>query len=231
MVSCHYFIQDEIEKGATEESFLGVGSFASVALSDNAHGAEIKVTPYFLEQDLLDYIIKGIISVFEKEPILIQPKILEEDIPIHKWLILGQHTSIFTVQNINVLDYVKSQTILSVSDFIKIYFNQLISKINEMKTEILIILFDFNMFKNYMTQFFIWFDKQYKENISSQIMSDHNLDTTIITELIHFLSNAFFNNKIAIIPSNPKYFPVFINTIHEIKKDCPSYSRDILFRI
>ena len=87
------------------------------------------------------------------------------------------------------------------------------------------------MFKNYMTQFFIWFDKQYKENISSQIMSDHNLDTTIITELIHFLSNAFFNNKIAIIPSNPKYFPVFINTIHEIKKDCPSYSRDILFRI
>ena len=231
MAACKDFMSDHIQKGYSEESFLGVGAFSSSQLNNANEGVKIKVTPNFLEQDLVDYIIQGYISVFEQDSILIQAQ--SNIVSISKWLILGQHTSIFSLSNREISKYLKSFSVSSMEEFVNAYFNFIISKINEMRAQIVVVLFDLDMFKNYVLKFFNWLDKEKKQAKMNDklLFQENSLDILIIKELLHFLSNAFFNNKIAIIPSSPACYPIFLNTIHEIKKEFDLYAKDIIFRL
>ncbi|MES2613811.1 MAG: hypothetical protein V4591_00175 [Bdellovibrionota bacterium] len=233
MAACMDFISDHIHKGYSEESFLGVGAFSSSMLNSLNEGVEIKVTPCFLEQYLVNYIIQGHVSVFEQESILIQAQPKNGANNISKWLILSQHTSIFSLPKTEIIKYIKSAGVLSIEEFVNAYFNNLISKINEMRAQIVIILFDINMFKNYTIKFFNWLHHEnggMKGNNEVLPLQDTSLENLIIKELIQFLSNAFFNNKIAVIPSHQNYFSTFLNIIHDTKKEVNAYSKDIIFR-
>lgn len=232
MAACQNFLNEFIQKGYSEESFLGVGSFSSSILNNENKGAEVKITPHFLEKDLIQYIVQGTISIFESEPILIQTQPQSPSNNLSKWLILNQHTSIFSLQKEDILRHIKANSSLSLEEFVSTYFEYIITKINEMRAQIVIVLFDIDMFKNYTYNFLNWLQKEEKkDHYKSYLKQDKLLEKQIIKELILFISNSFFNNKIAIIPSKPNYFPVFLSTIHEIKKELSTYSKDIIFRI
>lgn len=226
MAACKNFISDQEQNGSIEDSFLGVGCFSSSLLNSSTNeGLSIKVTPHFLEQDVIDYIVRGHISILEKEPILIQAKDSDNYIHISKWLILGQHTALFSLPKSEVLKHLPSSPISNVDEFVNSYFNFIVAKMNEMRAKIVVILFDIDMFKRYLLKYFSWLDKENK-----LLHFPPDIEPLIIKELLHSLSNTFFNNIIAIVPSNQNHFNLFINTIHEIKKDLNSYSEDVTFK-
>ncbi len=231
MAACKDLISDHLQKGYSEEDLLGVGAFSSSLPKNSPEGFQIKAIPSFLEQDLTDYIIKGHISAFEQESILIQPQFKNAYISISKWLIFGQHLSIFSLPEADISKYINFENIHSVEEFINNYFNQLISKINEMRAQIAFILLDIELFQNYILKFFNWIDKERTPPIKHSLKFGKPLEALIIKEILYFLSNAFFNHKIVIIPSSQMAFQILVNTSHEIKKELNTYSKEVTFRL
>ena len=233
MAACKDFMSEHISKGYNEESFLGVGTFSSSVLKNSLEGAQIKVTPNFLKTDLIDYIVQGYLSLFDQEPILIQSNSNDSQHNISKWLLTGVHSAIFSLSNPNIIKHVNQFNLSSVEEYINNYFTFLIGKINEMRAQIVVILFDFEIFKNNLLKFYHWVYEEKQLNVQTyehQVKKEFFFEKLIIKETLCFLSNAFFNNKIAIVPSRPELFTLFQNTIHEIRKESNLYSNDIVFR-
>lgn len=225
MAAGYHFMMDQMQKGYQPESFLGVGSFSSSFSKEIPQGADLKVTPAFLEPDLYDYIVKGYISLFENEPILIQPKMNINHQKVSKWLILSQHKTIFSLQKDVVLKYLRSESISSIEEFVNIYFHYLLSKTNELRAEVIIILMDFSMFLEYLREYFKAFP------LNSPIEKSAQLEKNVIKEIVLFFSNAFFSHKIAIIPDQSKYYNIFLSMIHESRQESKNFSNDVMYKL
>jgi hypothetical protein len=232
MAACQDFMSAHLTKGYYEDSFLGVGFFSSYLPNDSSTGVKIKVTPHFLEKDLKNYITQGYISLFEQESILIQQQLNIQFLPIKKWLLSGLHSSCFSLTNATILKEINKFKLNTLEDFITTYFSTIIAKINEIRAQIVVLLFDFDIFKNYLHSYLKWSNSNGNNNtLIFKNINQKSLEKTIIYELISFLSNSFFNNKIAIVPSRPEQYNIFLNTIHSIKKDSHIYPDEIIFRV
>lgn len=225
MAACKEFVSEHLQKGYNKENFLGVGSFSSNLFNTTKESVRINVTPHFLYEDLINYVMQGYVSIFERDPVLIQVK---SHIPLNfisKWLILEQHTSIFSLPARELSKYIDFLKIKSLDKFLQHYFNKMITKINEIKAQINVILIDFDMFKNYVQNFFAWLSQ---EKYIQDVINFN--ESFIIKEICFILSQNVFNSKIAIVPSSQDYFKNFINTIKDIKNETNLLQKNIEFK-
>lgn len=229
MAACQRFMQDHFQRGYTEESFLGVGTFSTSPVESDKMGVDVFISPHFLKQDLVNYIIQGHVSIFEQSPILFQYQDSTSFNLISKWLITGFHNSIFTLPKESVEKQIEIQNLNTIEDFINHHLSLLIEKINEMRAQIVIVLLDFQIIKKYFESLIAWKKNHIKSFELSK--SESNLDRLIIKETLLFFSNAFFNNKIAVVPSQQNLYPLFIDAMRDVKKELNSFGNDVVFRL
>lgn len=231
MSACNHFVQEHLDKGYTQESFLGIGSFSSLINSDDGTGLNVKVIPNFLEKDIISYIVQGDISPFERDPILVHAQPNNDYTQILRWLLICQHPAIFSIKNTNYPKISNFGGALTLDEFVVFCFSNVISKINEIKAEIAILLFDIEFFKNFFLKVVECSGRDVSELLKKTTFQENDLEKKIIKEIIYFFSNSFFNSVVAIVPSNYKHYNLLIDSAHLAKKEFGIYSKDINFRL
>lgn len=234
--ACAKYVLNRTSQGFLPETFLGIGSF-STRVPESGKGLSIYSTPTFFENEISDSIIQGYFSVFEKESLLMQVSMgVIGNFPISRWLLVGQHLSIFHSPKIDVKRYLPTEDLMNVrsaEEFMQVYLGNIFPHIQEIRAQSILFLFDVKMFSDYIKSFFLWLSSQFNIPYLKYLVtesSDLELQKKVTGEFLWYLSESAIHPCIAVYPSSKTCYTDLIQSARNIRKQ-GNYSDELFFKL
>lgn len=198
-----------------EKKILGIGSFFTHTNQKTAKGLFIHVTPTFLTNEIRQGIVNGYISAFEQNTLFFQVSSPNPLIPISSWLLYGHHLSPFLDHQTNakspVFDDILKK-LASPEEFVQFFLNKIFQKLNEIKANIVVYLFDPKPLSQFINLSLQPTDRTQNFEIS-------NLENRIIHAVFSFLTQTQHTTTFAIVPSHKEHYEIFLKTASQIQKN------------
>ncbi|WP_397601079.1 hypothetical protein [Silvanigrella sp.] len=234
--ACAKYVLNRTSQGFLPETFLGIGSF-STRVPVSGSGLSIYSTPTFFENEISDSIVQGYFSVFEKESLLMQVAMGEiANFPISRWLLIGQHLSIFHSSKIDVKRYLPTDELLNVrsaEEFMQVYLGNIFPHIQEIRAQSILFLFDVKMFSDYIKSFFLWLAEQFNIPFLKDLVSESSeieMQKKVTDEFLWYLSESAIHPCIAVYPSSYNCYLDLIQSARNIRKQ-GNYSDELFFKL
>ncbi len=224
LLSCRDYLFDFQNKdNVAVEDLMGVSHF-SIEAQDLISGVGVKVCcrPLFLENELIDCLVKGYISMEENEPLFIQCDASEENLGIRRWLCLSlpkNQSQRISKERFKAPKHFLEKELLD--DFVTTFLSSFLEKFGSLKCKAIIFVFDFAKMLHESGVLINW-EKQ--EHVEKAIQN-------LIEEVLHFFSNVNLFCKIFIVPSEKKHYSFMINSSYRIKRELCHYAEDLKFCI
>ena len=234
--ACAKFVLNRTSQGFLPETFLGIGSF-STRVPESGKGLSVYSTPTFFENEIFESIIQGYFSVFEKESLLMQVSMGDiGNFPISRWLLVGQHLSIFNSSNIDVKKYLPTDELLNVrstEEFMQVYLGNIFPHIQEIRSQSILFLFDVKMISDYIKSFFIWLASQLNIPFLKELVNDSSdieIQKKITEEFLWYLSESTIHPCIAVYPSSQSCYISLIQSARNVRKQ-GNYTDELFFKL
>lgn len=206
---------------------LGVGFFSAKKAAEPNPGFEVKVTPTFMNDVVLNQISSGGFPVFTEDVIFfgknfpeVPPSVSELtslEIPqtkVNRWLLCSLQSLLYSENQIGLHRRFKQKT--SLRDCVNQIFEEVFQKVLELRPELIVVFLDTDLICHYLQ--------------TAVASGEKNGADEIIREVMGWFLDECLHPKVAIVlPSHARYEEVF-HTSRALMKAAPR-SADVIFRL